>query len=110
MEIVPFSEAIAGMTSYTYTAPPGDEYGWVTDTEYFDDIDDPVTVKRRLWTLVSEDTVTFHPRHELCDVCGGDGAVPSPAGIDVDCEKCGGDGDHPLAGQMEIHSHEGEQG
>jgi len=95
--IVPFFEAVPGQSSYVYDARPvGDEYGWVTDPDYFCDLDDPVTIKRQVWMLVSEDQVIFHPSTELCRDCQGEGTV----GHD-DCHRCGGDGRDPLAGEME---------
>lgn len=96
-----FMDAKVGEHAWVYKCPPGDEFGWVTDPEYWDDLDEPVVVKRQRWCLVAEDEVRFHPSHELCPSCGGDGASRSPVGIDIECEFCRGDGGHPLAGQME---------
>lgn len=39
----------------------GGEYGFVTDDEFFDDIDEPVEVVKQTWRLVSSETVTFKP-------------------------------------------------
>lgn len=100
--IVNFMNARAGDEAFVWKCKPGDEYGWVTDPEWWDDIDEPVETVRQQWQLICEDKVIFHPKHELCPKCHGDGAVPSPAGIDVECDKCKGDGGHPLAGQMEV--------
>ncbi len=98
--IVPFDSARAGEESIVFTCALGDEYGWVTDPEWFDDIDEPVTVKRQQWQLICEHEVTFHPRHELCPRCGGEGTHPLSDAIS--CATCHGDGRHPLAGQMEV--------
>lgn len=102
--VVPFDKAQPGEEAWVYKCPPLHDYGWVTDPEWFDDMDEPTTVKRQLWRLVSEDEVTFHHSTELCPECHGDGAIPSPAGVDVECAKCKGDGGHPLAGEMEVHT------
>lgn len=90
---VNFNEAHAGQQAFVFRCPPGDEHGWVTDPEWWNDIDDPVRTKRQRWMLLSEDDVVFHPRHELCPACGGD---------DTRCDFCDSTGTHPLAGQMEI--------
>lgn len=39
------------------------EYDYVSDTEYFEDVDRPVDVIVEWWTLRSATTVTFKPRH-----------------------------------------------
>lgn len=112
---IDFDKARAGESAFVYVCPPGDEHGWVTDPEWWNDIDEPVTVVRQQWQLVHEDKVTFHDRTELCPECNGDGAAPNAQDIDdidvateyalvaTDCSRCGGDGRHPLAGQMEVH-------
>lgn len=114
--IRPFIEAELGDESYTYKSDPSGEYGWVTDPEWFDDIDDPTTVTRQRWRLVGQDEVTFHPRTEPCPRCNGDGVLPCPLDTDGDgdcafcskpynehtCPDCGDDGRHPLAGRMEV--------
>lgn len=93
--IVPFSKARPGEESFTFTDPTG-EYAWVTDPEWFDDIDEPVTVTRQQWQLICEDRVTFHPKTELCPTCGGEGTVA--------CPTCDGAETHPLAGKIEVLS------
>ena len=101
---VNFRDAKLGDTANTWDWPLSDEFGWVTDTDYFHDIDQPVTTKRRTWRLIAETTVTYHPTTELCPECHGDETVPSPAGIDIDCPTCINDpGRHPYAGQQEVH-------
>lgn len=91
---VPFQDAKPGDEAHVFDYRPiGDEFGWVTDEGYFDDLDDPVTVTRQRWRLVSEDKVMFHPRTELCPDCDGD---PD------ECGTCDGDGRHPAAGSMEL--------
>lgn len=49
----------------TYELADGDlimgEFGWVTDTDFFDDLDDQVEVIRREWKLVKVDRVMFGP-------------------------------------------------
>lgn len=58
--IVPFGEAKPGEQAVVYDVSKLDwDFGWVTQTEYFDDIDDDLTVKRQVWQLISEDEVTF---------------------------------------------------
>lgn len=100
--LVPFEDARPGDEAHIFICPPNDEFAFVASDDWFDDIDDPTTVKRQVWKLVSEETVVFHHSTELCATCHGDGSFPSPAGVDVDCQTCGGDGGHPLAGQMEV--------
>ena len=59
-DIVPFGEAKPGQQAYIYDVSKlGWDVAWVTETEYFDDCDDDITVKRQVWQLVSEDEVTF---------------------------------------------------
>ena len=59
-EPVDFTEAKLGDTAYVYDVRKLDmEFAWVTETEWFDDQDDDITVKRQLWQLISEDEVTF---------------------------------------------------
>lgn len=106
-DVVPFSEATVGEETYTYRPDPSGEYGWLTDPEWWGDLDDPETVTRQRWRLVSEDTVVFHPLTELCPRCHGEGQERYPVGsgyADHDCTLCGGSGGHPLAGQMEVLS------
>jgi hypothetical protein len=107
-----FDEAEIGGDAWVYCTPD-DEDGWVVSPEWFDDIDEPETIKRQRWVLVEEQTVIFHPQHELCPDCNGEGEITLPpvswTGEDVDghpvtCGTCDGDGGHPLAGQMEIVS------
>ncbi len=107
-----FSKARKGEHADVYVCPPGWDFGFVTDTEYFtDDFMDPITVKRQTWKLVDEVNVTFHPSTELCDECHGDevvtiGTVQDSFGNweteEVPCETCGGSGQHPLAGQATV--------
>ena len=115
---VDFIKAEPGDEAYTYLPDPGGEYGWVTEPVEFDDLDDPVTVKRQRWRLVDEDTVIFRPRTELCPQCHGEEVIPCPADTDGDgdcafcskpgnehiCPTCKGDGRHPFAGEMEVLS------
>lgn len=111
-EIVPFIDAQPGDHAYTYRPDPSGEFGWVTDAEWFDDIDGPVTVTRQCWLLERTETVVFHPRHELCPTCRGDEEVVLPPvrptgedfdGHPVQCPTCKSNpGLHPLAGEMEI--------
>jgi hypothetical protein len=109
-KLSPFGSAAPGDRAVVYTCQPGDEYGWVTDSVWFDDINEPVTVKRQVWQLVEETEVVFHPYHELCSKCEGEGEIVlppvSPTGEDTDghpvpCKACDGFGLHPAAGQME---------
>lgn len=90
-----FNEARPGEYAFTYDWP-GDEYGWVTDTAMFDEIDEPVTTVRKEWQLVCVDKVTFHPVNELCPECSGD---PDQFG---GCGTCDGSGLHPAAGTKEV--------
>lgn len=102
MSNVNFMDARPGEYACVWDWPFG-EFGWVASTEMFDDIDEPVTVTRKLWQLIAEERVTFHPRIELCPECHGDETVPSPAGIDIECPTCTDDpGRHPYAGQQEV--------
>lgn len=87
-----FSKAQIGQLSHVYVCPPDYEFSFVTDPEYFEDVDDPLTIKRQTWRLVREEAVTFHPRTELCPTCAGEGE---------ECPTCE-DGLHPLAGEIEI--------
>ena len=45
-----------------------DEYGWVTDLEWFDpmDLETPVELVKETWTLTSRETVIVKP-HDWCD-------------------------------------------
>ena len=100
------SDAKPGDTTVIFQCLPDSEYGWVTDPEWFDDIDEPVTIIRQHWRLTEEGKVTFHPRTELCLTCNGEGEVQwdHQAGPQIEtCSMCKGDGVHPLAGQMEVH-------
>lgn len=109
--MVPFSVAELGDQSHVYRCPPGQDFGWVTDPEYFDDCDVPTVVKRQVWQLVAEDTVVFHPPTQLCPTCQGEEIVtiaiegPDSFGnyetVERDCPNCE-DGRHPFAGRMEI--------
>lgn len=101
---VNFIDATPGEDAYVYRCEPGSEYGWVVDLEWWDDIDDPVTVKRQRWRLVDETELIIHPSHELCPTCNGDGGVDEPDGwslVRCQCPTCDGDGRHPLAGDIE---------
>lgn len=107
-----FGQARKGEFANVFVCPPGWDYAFVTDDAYFrDELDDPITVKRQTWKLIEEVNVTFHPRHELCEDCAGEGVVIVATEQDsfgnweteeVPCETCDGTGDHPLAGQTEI--------
>jgi len=94
--IVNFMDAKPGDLAHTYTPDPTGECGWVTDVEWFDDVDVESRVKRQTWRLVSEERATFYPSTELCPSCHGEGETI----ITRTCETCGGSGVHPLAGQM----------
>lgn len=112
MSHVPFTDAKPGDTALVYRCTPGDEYGWVTDKEWFDDIDDPVTTVRQVWRLVSEETVTFHPSTELCPMCHGEEEITVKRVIGrkieenvAPCPTCKNDpGRHPHAGQMTVET------
>jgi hypothetical protein len=41
--------------------PVDGEYAWVTDLEYFADVDQPTDVVKETWTLVSRETLTVKP-------------------------------------------------
>lgn len=107
-----FGQARKGEFANVFVCPPGWDFAFVTDDAYFrDELDDPITIKRQTWKLVDEVDVIFHPRHQLCDECGGDGVVIVADGPDsfgdydtneVTCQVCDGSGDHPLAGEVEI--------
>jgi hypothetical protein len=106
-----FGQARKGEFANVFVCPPGWDYAFVTDDAYFrDELYDPITVKRQTWKLVEEVEVTFHPVHELCDECHGEGVVLVPmatmaepdAILEVECPACDGTGDHPHAGQTEI--------
>ncbi len=98
-QIPSFDEAQPGDLVTVYDAPTDDgEIAWTTSTEWFDDIDEPIIVKRRVAKVISVETVVFHPQMELCDDCHGD---------EVDrwgriCETCEGGGIHPAAGEIEV--------
>lgn len=94
---VRFSEAKVGQQAHIYKCPPGDEYGWVEDAEYFDDWDDPVRTVRQRWMLIDEEDIIIHPRIELCPTCHGDEVVDGAT-----CPTCDGSGAHPLEGQIEV--------
>jgi hypothetical protein len=103
---VPFKEATPGDRSVVWCCPPGDDYGWVSDPEHFEDRCDKITVKRQVWHLVDEADTTWRPPTEMCDDCGGEGVVdnPNPStngedGPHVRCGTCLGDGGHPDAGR-----------
>ena len=104
MSAVDFCNAKVGEEAWVYTCPDGwDEFAWTSHAETFDDIDEALTVVRRRWLLVEEQTVVFHPATELCPLCHGDGVDRSLYfGDDRECSLCKGDGGHPLAGQMEV--------
>jgi len=109
--MTPFSEAKPGDMSFVYVVPPEmrDDVGWVTDPEWFEDLDDPATVTRQVWQLLGERTVIFHPSHELCPVCHGEGEIEhADTMTNSDCLFCDGDGRHPLAGQEEVKSTKGD--
>ena len=104
---VPWLDAKPGEDAYTYEVSHlTDDYGWVTETNFFDEIDEPVTTIRKRWHLVSEDVVTFHPSTELCPKCNGEGCVElSDITTDTciqNCPTCGGSGVSPVAGEMTI--------
>jgi hypothetical protein len=110
-EIVPFSEAIPGMSAYTYRRADGEltgDFGWVTDLEWFDDTDeDIVRLRRQRWVLADEDIIEVVHRTTLCPICHGDGAVRSVLGNDIDCQTCNGSGTHPHAGTSRVIPKEG---
>lgn len=64
--------------------PVAGEYGWVSDTEFFEDAldwgGDSVEVIREVWTRQSMTPITFHP--ETCASCEqpwhGDGCTDEP--------------------------------
>lgn len=37
------------------------EYAWVTQEEFFDDVDEPTRVIKETWTLAESEVVTFNP-------------------------------------------------
>ena len=86
-----------------WICPPGWEYGWVTEREYFDDLDDPLTTVRQFWRLERRQEVIIHPRGELCNECGGD---PEEFG---GCGTCDDSGVHPCEGQVEVISDVGRE-
>ena len=108
--MTPFSEAKPGDESYTYDARPvTDEFGWVTDLEFFtEDLLDPIDLKRQRWRLVSEDTIRIHPRAMLCTTCFGDEVVPEGDGDEgggvheVACPRCDGSGTDPDEGKVVV--------
>lgn len=95
---VPFKDAKPRDESLVYSAADGEDIGdvgWVTDLDWFDDSDGPIVLKRQTWRLVKEDVIIVPDVSALCPTCKGDGAVPSPVGVDVDCATCKGDGADP---------------
>ena len=52
-------------TMITYRLASGDliygQYGWVTDSDYFDDVDWPLEVVRETWQRMDSEPVTFEP-------------------------------------------------
>ncbi len=112
------------LTTYTGDAVTDMDLGAVNELEHFDDLDDPITLERREWVIVTVSTVIMHPRTELCTKCDGEGCNadhctdcgdeytdPCPRHAshiselpcdDGCCPTCEGDGTHPFAGQVEI--------
>ena len=106
------------LTTYTGDAVTNMDLGAITNLEYFDDIDEPVTLERRDWIAgATVTTIVIHPRAELCPQCDGEGkrfidghgqmwgdklAKAMNLTMTKVCAKCGGDGTHPLAGQVEV--------
>jgi hypothetical protein len=64
---VPFSKAEVGQEAYTYEGEAMDEYGWVTDLEYFDDRYGEVKLTRKLWRLVEVEEIVLPDPHPIED-------------------------------------------
>ncbi len=90
------------LTTYTGDAVTNMDLGAVNELEHFDDLDDPITLERREWVIVTVSTVIMHPRTELCPVCHVEGEWDPQPSLTIHCAACKGDGTHPLAGQVEI--------
>lgn len=85
------TDAKLGDHANVYVCPPGHDYGWVSDLDYFTDADETITVTRQTWRLIAETEVTYYSSTELCPNCNGEGEP---------CMYCKGDGRHPLAGRI----------
>ena len=46
-----------------------DEFGWVTDTDFFDDVDEPIDLVKEVWVRVSVEDYTHHPSVCYCSTC-----------------------------------------
>lgn len=65
------------------------EFGWVAETEWFDDGDDPVELVREVWQRVKVDRLTYLPTsyHPPCEACETEGELNG-----TDCPECDGEG------------------
>ena len=81
------SDEQVDFTTYTW---PGDEFGWVSDTDMFTESDFyvPMTTVRRRYRLLDETTVTWHPRGMLCTRCQGEGEVLQSWEALTACPRC----------------------
>lgn len=76
----------------------GTDYAFVTGTEWFDDLDLPLPVRRQRWVCVEDEVGTYWPTTiQLCDACCGEGELTPPETADVvACPACNGSGEHPM--------------
>lgn len=64
--------------------PVGGEYGWVTDTEFFED-EDYVEVVKEVWTLASRETIKLGETDRWCFTCDAEMTLPEPVNGPVFC-------------------------
>ena len=75
-----------------------DEFSFVTETEWFEDDDEPLQLRRQTWSLISEEVGTYWPTSiQLCDSCVGEGEIEGDDGP-IECPTCKGTGEHPMRG------------
>ena len=82
----------------------GGEYGWVADTDFFDDEEDYLEVVEEVWTLASTRTLKFGPLSRWCDTCDEDIELKEPVNGPVFCShQCAleakAEGDFTISGR-----------
>jgi hypothetical protein len=99
--VTPFGEATPGQESFVYSGKTVTdmEFGFLTDLDYLDDVDDSVVLTRQRWRLVEEILVVKLPSILLCVECNGDGEVADGT-EKMDCPRCDGDGNDPRSGEV----------
>ncbi len=84
--------AVAGDYMTTYHRVDGEfingDFGWVTDLDWFDDLDGPIELVRTTWRCEAQAHVRRSPGMTLCPLCEGEGVVENHSHDLVACPRC----------------------